>query len=346
MTFGTNARPAVAIDALTKRYGERLALDGVSLRVAPGELHGLLGPNGAGKTTLLRTLFGLIRPDSGAVELLGRSFRAGQPTPRDGVAGFVEEPAFYPYLSGSANLSLLARLDDGPPSRIEDVLERVGLRERARDRVAGYSTGMRQRLGIAAALLRSPRLLLLDEPTSGLDPAGTQAVSRLLRDLSAQGVAVILSSHLIGELEALCHSYTIIRSGRVVWNGDASRLEADAPGAVYTMDTSDNERALRIADGRRGIAATLGAGPAAAGRDGSRGEARCGIRLVVEPDQLGEYVLALGREEVAVLRLELLISPLKTLFFALTGDGIDGIDGLPVAGPPRVEAPEQVAVAP
>jgi hypothetical protein len=111
------------------------------------------------------------------------------------------------------------------------------------------------------------------------------------------------------------------------------------------MDTSDNERALRIAAGRRGIAATLGAGPAAAGRDGSRGEARCGIRLVVEPDQLGEYVLALGREEVAVLRLELLISPLKTLFFALTGDGIDGIGGLPVAGPPRVGAPEQVAVA-
>ena len=142
--------------------------------------------------------------------------------PDRGVAGFVEEPAFYPYLSGTANLELLAELDDGAAPPVAEVLERVGLAGRGSDRVAGYSTGMRQRLGIAAALLRSPRVLLLDEPTSGLDPAGAEAVSTLLRELCDDGVAVLLSSHLIGDLEALCDAYTIIRSGRVVWDGDAA----------------------------------------------------------------------------------------------------------------------------
>src|SRR5262249_47769444 len=134
--------------------------------------------------------FGLIRPDAGSIELLGQRLGDRRGVPLHGVAGFVEEPAFYPYLSGYANLELLSEIDDERTPDIGDTLERVGLADRARDRVAGYSTGMRQRLGIAAALLRNPRLLLLDEPTSGLDPAATRAVSRLLRELSAQGVAV------------------------------------------------------------------------------------------------------------------------------------------------------------
>jgi ABC-2 type transport system ATP-binding protein len=318
--------PAVAVRAVSKRYGDRSALDGVSLTVEPGELRGLLGPNGAGKTTLLRTLFGLIRPDRGSIELLGRTLDGTDPSAHAGVAGFVEEPAFYPYLSGAANLELLARLDDDVPGarapEIASVLARVGLAQRGSDRVSGYSTGMRQRLGIAAALLRSPRLLLLDEPTSGLDPEGAESVGRLLRELAAAGTAVLLSSHLIGELEALCDSYTIIRSGRVVWDGPAEALDAAAPGAIYALATSDDERARTIAASRPGVRVSAGERPGA-------------LRLAVEPDALGDYVLALGREEIAVLRLELLVSPLKTLFFSLT---LDGADALPPAGPDRVLA--------
>ena len=170
-----------------------------------GEVRGLLGPNGAGKTTLLRMLFGLVRPDAGSIELLGRPLVAPGAAALEGVGGFVEEPSFYPYLSGRANLRLLAKLDGaGEDVSIDEALERVGLTRRGGDRVGGYSTGMRQRLGIAAALLRSPRLLLLDEPTSGLDPAGARAVAALVRELSADGVAVLLSSHQIGELEKVC----------------------------------------------------------------------------------------------------------------------------------------------
>jgi ABC-2 type transport system ATP-binding protein len=293
---------------LTKRYGENVALADVDLEVAPGELRGLLGLNGAGKTTLLRALFGLIHPDAGSVELLGHALAAGEAVSLDGVAGFVEEPAFYPYLTGFANLELLAQMDDTPSPDIRGVLERVGLATTARKRVATYSTGMRQRLGIAAALLRQPRLLLLDEPTSGLDPAGAHAVSGLLRDLAADGVAVILSSHLIGELEALCHSYTILRGGRVVWDGSAASLDAQAPGSAYALATSDDERALELAAVSPGVRV-------------SRADEGLSLRLIVETGRLEEFVLVLGRERVAVLRLELVVSPLKAMFFALTEEG-------------------------
>ena len=292
---------------LTKRYGDRVALDGVDLDLAPGELRGLLGPNGAGKTTLLRTLLHLVTPDAGSVELLGQRLERGRGLPLTGVAGFVEEPAFYPYLTGRANLEVLVELDDGDPGRIGHVLEQVGLADRAEDRVGGYSTGMRQRLGIAAALLREPRLLLLDEPTSGLDPAGIRAVGALLRELSAGGVAVVLSSHLIGELEALCGSYTVIRAGRVVWDGTAAQLAADAPGAVHLLGTSDDVRALELAHAHPGVDAA----PAGDGR---------GLRLAVGPGALDDYVRAVVLAGLAVRRLELVMSPLERMFFSLTTD--------------------------
>lgn len=303
------AASAARIRGLTKRYGDQVALDGIDLELAPGELRGLLGLNGAGKTTLLRTLFGLVEADAGSIELLGRpTGRRRRPT-LSGVAGFVEDPRFYSYLSGRANLELLAELDDGGAGGVEEALSRVGLGQRAADRVGGYSTGMRQRLGIAAALLRNPRLLLLDEPTSGLDPAGTRDVSRLLRELSAQGVAVILSSHLIGELETLCDSYTILRAGQVVWDGPASQLDVDAPGAVYLLMTSDDTGALAIAQSHDGLLAT----PA---RD------RRGLRLAAEPGRLDGYINAVVAAGVAVRGLELLVSPLESLFFSLTLDDV------------------------
>jgi ABC-2 type transport system ATP-binding protein len=298
---------AVTAIGLVKRFEATTAVDELDLVVAAGQVHGLLGANGAGKTTLLRLLFGLIAPDAGSIRLLGRSLGGPGSAALDHVAGFVEEPSFYPYLSGTANLALLAKLDGGvPPGLIPDVLERVGLTERAASRVGGYSTGMRQRLGIAAALLRAPRLLLLDEPTSGLDPAGARAVATLVRELADQGVAVLLSSHQIGELEKVCDAYTVIREGRVVWDGTAAQLSAQAPASAYLLVTSDDDRALQIATGIAGVRA--GRSP--------RGQ----LTIAVQAGRLDGLVLALGDARVAVRRLELLVSPLESMFFALSGD--------------------------
>jgi ABC-2 type transport system ATP-binding protein len=296
----------VSVSGLTKRFGTTCALDGVDLVVDEGEVRGLLGPNGAGKTTLLRMLLGLVRPDEGAIELCGRRLDRRDPLALEGVSGFVEEPSFYPYLSGRANLEVLAELDGGAArSRIEDVLEQVELTGRAGDRVGGYSSGMRQRLGIAAALLRAPRLLLLDEPTSGLDPAGTCFVTTLVRALSRDGVAVLLSSHQIGEVEGVCDSFSVLSRGRVVWEGAAARMLAEAPPSAYRMTTSDDARALALAGSWPGV----------------RAEHSPNGGLTVEADggALDPFVVALGQAGVAIRGLELSMSPLESMFFALTG---------------------------
>lgn len=297
---------AVRATGLVKRFERTCAVDGVNLAVREGEIRGLLGPNGAGKTTLLRLLFGLLAADEGEVELFGRPLRTADSVNLEGVAGFVEEPTFYPYLSGRANLELFAELDGGVRSdQVEEVLELVGLSGREGDRVSGYSTGMRQRLGIAAALLRSPRLLLLDEPTSGLDPAGARDVARLVRRLAAGGTAVLLSSHLIGDLENVCDAFTVLRSGKVVWDGSAQQLRDQAPGSAYRLATSDDARAFEIAEQHPTIHATRS----------PTGE----VRLAVQ-GRVDDYVLDLGRADVAVRRLELVVSPLESMFFALTSD--------------------------
>ena len=296
---------AVTASGLTKRYANRTAVAAVDLEVGAGEVTGLLGPNGAGKTTLLRMLLGLIHPDEGKIVLLGTDLARGRRV-LEGVAGFVEEPSFYPYLSGRANLEVLAELDDDDEARtrISRVLEQVDLGGRAGDRVSGYSSGMRQRLGIAAALMRVPRLLLLDEPTSGLDPAGVRFVGELIRSLVAEGVSVLLSSHQIGEIETGCDSFVILSEGRVVWAGTAAELRDQAPPSAYRIVTSDDTRAVVIAGEQADI----------------RTEGHSGEGLVVRADQaaLDRLVLSLGRAEVAVRGLELLVSPLASMFFSLT----------------------------
>jgi ABC-2 type transport system ATP-binding protein len=216
---------ALATRGLEKRYGSRVALAGLDLSVPSGVVYGFLGPNGAGKTTTMRLLTGLIHPDAGTIELLGRPFGKSDRRRLFEVGALIESPSFYPYLSGRENLRSLAAT--GAPtsnSRIEELLELVGLRPRARDRVQTYSLGMKQRLGIAAALLSDPRLLLLDEPSNGLDPAGIVAMRETLRRLASTGKTVFVSSHVLGEVEQLADVIGIIASGRLVREGPIEQL--------------------------------------------------------------------------------------------------------------------------
>ena len=193
-------------------------------------------------------LFGLVRPDAGSIALLGRRREKAGPRFLDGVAGFVDGPRFYPYLSGRRNLELLAALDGGQArARIDEALELAGLTDRSGDKVRGYSLGMRQRLGIAASLLRDPRLLLMDEPTNGLDPAGMRDMRALIRDLTDSGRTVLLSSHNMAEVEELCADVTVMRAGRVVFDGTIDEMRAQAPAPSYRLRTSDNDRAVALA---------------------------------------------------------------------------------------------------
>jgi ABC-2 type transport system ATP-binding protein len=253
-TAGTAAEAPspVELRGLVKRYGDLVAVDRVDLTVEAGDVYGYLGPNGAGKTTSLRMMLGLIRPTEGSVRLFGKdpmlSVRA-----LDGVAGFVEAPRFYPYLSGRRNLDLLASFDGhGARERIDEALDTVELADRAKDKVGGYSHGMRQRLGIAGALLREPKLLLLDEPATGLDPAGMRDMRRLIRRLADGGMTVLLSSHLMPEVEELCNRVAIVRSGAIVYEGAIAELKRTA-GSTYRLRTTDDERALKVCEAQHGI---------------------------------------------------------------------------------------------
>ncbi|PWU20339.1 MAG: ABC transporter ATP-binding protein [Candidatus Rokuibacteriota bacterium] len=242
----------VELRGLVKRYGAIVAVDHVELTVEAGDVYGYLGPNGAGKTTSLRMMLGLIRPSAGTVRVFGRDPLVSVHA-LEGVAGFVEEPRFYPYLAGRKNLELLAALDGGhAASRIDEVLEVVELRDRAGDRVGGYSHGMKQRLGIAAALLRQPRLLLLDEPTTGLDPVGMRDMRMLIRRLAGDGITVLLSSHQLTEVEEVCNRVAIIRAGAIVFEGGLEDLRRTA-ATRYRLRTTDPERALAICSAQRGI---------------------------------------------------------------------------------------------
>jgi ABC-2 type transport system ATP-binding protein len=298
--------PAIDARGLVKRFGDAIALDGLDMQVQSGHVCGLVGPNGAGKTTLLRVLFGLVALDGGSIRVLGSDWNAVGSGTIDGMAGFVEEPRFYPYLSARRNLELLGRLDGGVEgTRLAEVLDAVKLSDRSDRKVGGFSSGMRQRLGLAASLLRSPKLLLLDEPSVGLDPAGAREMRQLLRGLAADGTTILLSSHNMNELDGLCDSVTVMRSGKAVWAGTMERLTAEAPAPAYRMWTSDDDRAVELA---RSVAAVQ----ALRDPDG-------GLTLRTDPQALDGYVIALGRAGVAVRRLELFTTALESMFFELTG---------------------------
>jgi ABC-2 type transport system ATP-binding protein len=240
---------ALATRGLHKRYGSRLALQGLDLSVPSGVVYGFLGPNGAGKTTTMRLLTGLIHPDAGTIEVLGRPFGRSDRHRLFEVGALIETPSFYPYLSGRENLRALAAT--GAPTsngRIEELLELVGLRDRARDKVQTYSLGMKQRLGIAAALLSDPRLLLLDEPANGLDPAGIVAMRETLRHLASTGKTVFVSSHVLGEVQQLADVIGIIASGRLVREGPIADL-LHGEGEVRVRVAPDEVDAARVALG-------------------------------------------------------------------------------------------------
>jgi ABC-2 type transport system ATP-binding protein len=241
----TEAELVVDVRGLTKWFGETTALEQVDFSVSPGALHGLLGPNGAGKTTLLSVLFGLVLPDEGTVRLFGRTRQEADRNWLDGVGGFVETPRFYPYLSAKQNLSVLAGLDGGDAADLIDMaIERVGLASAGRKKVRGYSLGMRQRLGLAAAMLRRPRLLILDEPTNGMDPAGIRDLRAALRRLANDGVTVVLSSHDMAQVEEICDSVTVLNHGEVAFAGRLDKMRADAPDPVWRLRTSDDGAAV------------------------------------------------------------------------------------------------------
>lgn len=219
-------RWALECDGLTRTYGGKTVVADLDLRVAPGDIYGFLGPNGAGKTTTMRMILGLIRRDAGEVRIFGESDPVAA---RAKIGGIVEGPRFYPYLSGIENLRIFAAAGGGcPPERIEELLELVRLKERAADPVKTYSLGMKQRLGIAQALLNKPPLLLLDEPTNGLDPAGMREVRELIHTLQQQeGLTVFVSSHLLFEIQELCTRVGIIQNGAKVAEGKTEELLED-----------------------------------------------------------------------------------------------------------------------
>ncbi|BCJ66054.1 hypothetical protein Prubr_30750 [Polymorphospora rubra] len=210
----------------SRRHGVRQALDGFDMLVEAGQVHGFLGPNGSGKTTTLRTLLGLIRPNGGRMRILGHEVPAGLPAVAGQIGAIVESPQFFPFFSAGDTLSLLADAGGVPRTRVTEVLELVGLRDRAGERVKTYSLGMKQRLAVASALLKNPKLLILDEPANGLDPGGIREMRSLMSDLSRSGMTVVLSSHILGEVQQICDSVTIISRGRRVAAGPVAEVLA------------------------------------------------------------------------------------------------------------------------
>lgn len=238
------------------RGARTVAVDDLTLSIPRGGVHGFLGPNGSGKTTTIRILLGLVGPDRGTVRVLGADVPRGLPHVVGSVGALVETPQLFPAFSGRRNLAVLATLAGLPDTRVDELLELVGLTERAGDRVKGYSLGMRQRLAIAAALLKSPALLILDEPTNGLDPAGMVEVRELIRRLGSDGrTTVFLSSHLLGEVEAVCDAVTILRQGRSVAAGPVTE--------VLSMAGAQAQLAVRLEDAARAVGLLAGSGIAA-----------------------------------------------------------------------------------
>ena len=294
-----DASSLVRTRGLTKRYGGITAVNDLDLSVGRGEVYGFLGPNGAGKTTTLKMLLGLIRPTSGSAKVLGRA--PGTPGGLAKIGALVESPAFYPYLSGKNNLKVMARYSGVSNRRVAEVLETVELSGRAKSRYRKYSLGMKQRLGVAAALLKDPDLLILDEPTNGLDPKGMADMRVLIRRLGKDERTVLLSSHLLGEVEQVCDRVGVIHKGRLISEGAVEDLRG---GEALLVRAEPLEEAARIAgrlEGVEGVEKTNGA-----------------LRLKTAPERAAEINAKLVSAGLRVSELRPAERSLETAFLELT----------------------------
>ena len=290
----------MSTQGLTKVFGRRRAVDAVDLTVTRGEVYGFLGPNGAGKTTTLRMLLGLVRPTSGSALVHGRP--PGDPAAVARTGSLVEGPGFYPYLSGRENLRVLARYRGLPDREVDRVLERVDLTARGADRFRSYSLGMKQRLGVAAALLGEPDLLVLDEPTNGLDPAGMAEMRRLLVEVAAGGQTVLLSSHLLAEVQEICDRVGIIDRGRLLVESTVAELRG---GTEIRLGARPLDRALAVATQLAGDDAVQ----VVDGRE---------LRLAAPAERIPDLARALVGAGVDVTELHAVERSLEEVFFDLT----------------------------
>lgn len=295
---------AVRTDGLGKRFRSGVvAVHELDLRVREGEVYGFLGRNGAGKTTTLRMLMGLIRPSSGTATVLGHP--PGHPAALAATGALIEAPALYPHLSGRDNLLLLAHHAGVPARRVGEALEQVGLAQRAGDRFRSYSLGMKQRLGVAAALLKDPRLLVLDEPTNGLDPGGRADMRELVRSIGSGERTVLLSSHLLGEVEQMCDRVGVIQHGRLIAEGTVAELRA-VSGAALIVGADPAPAALQVLSGLPWVQQVR--------VDGEL------LRVAADPARAAELNAALVRAGIAVRELRATQPSLEEIFLELTDE--------------------------
>lgn len=296
---------AISVTDLSKKYGDQVAVSHATFEVPLGTICGFVGPNGSGKTTTMRMLLGLITPTGGTGEILGESIKHPEKyLPR--VGAMIEGPAFYPALSGKENLNVLATLGGFSTDRVQGLLEQVGLGDRGKSKFKTYSLGMKQRLGIAAALLPNPKLLMLDEPTNGLDPEGIQEVRALLRSLANNGTSVFVSSHLLSELELISDYLVMLRKGEVVFTGKMTDLMLAQQPVIIAKSNSDDdlEKILAIAQG---------AGHAASIRDGA-------VHVQGPADWAQVFNKAAFDAGITLSQLTPQLPNLEETFFEMTGD--------------------------
>jgi ABC-2 type transport system ATP-binding protein len=311
--------PVVQTKGLTKRYGSRTVVDALDMHIPPGVVAGFIGPNGAGKTTTLRMLLGLVRPTAGGGQVLGTPLESPA-SYLPSVGALIESPAFYPGLSGQRNLAVQATLGGHPLSRVPVVLERVGLADRGGDRYRTYSLGMKQRLGIAGALLGDPTLLILDEPTNGLDPAGIRDMRALVRSLAEDGPTVLVSSHLLAEVQQVCDWLVVIEHGRLVFQGPTARLLAGGDRLTLGCERLSDLPRLKGLLTRRGLAARLA-------------DDRVQVDLAQASDisgtsgingLLGEINRAAMAEQITLVELSITRASLEERYLTLTAEPTEG----------------------
>ncbi|GAB4078429.1 ABC transporter ATP-binding protein [Nostocoides australiense] len=313
----TTTGTSIEIDGLSKRFGDFLAVDNLTFRVQPGRVTGFLGPNGAGKTTTLRMLLGLVRPTGGTATIGGRAYQT-IPEPIRTVGAALEATNFHPGRTGRDHLRVLAATAGIPDTRVDELLELVGIPAAARKRAGGYSMGMRQRLGLAVALLGDPHVLVLDEPANGLDPEGIRWLRGFMRHLAGQGKTILVSSHMLQEVEQTVDDVVIISNGRLIRSGTMAELHGPATSLVRTSDPGALAGALRVADVTSHTA-----------DDGG---------LIVETDDLrliGDVALRAG---LPLWQLQPQVSDLEDMFFALTEGQNRNLGATDAAAPHEMDA--------